>query len=1153
MSRPPLALRRIEVRRMPGITDGGFTLDALSPGVNVVWGPNGCGKTTTARAAEALLWPASSAALRPQLAAEIDLAGAAWRVDVDGGAARWQRAGEDADAPHLPPSTLRDRYHLSLHELLAGTDDEVARMIVRESAGGFDVEAARDALGCRRAAPPAGAPRREVEAARQRVRDAAAAQASLEAEARGLDDRRAEREKARAKAGHRTLMERALERLDALEAARAAGEAVAAFPAGLGGLLGDEEERLEVLRTRLADAEERVEDARGEVEGATNALARTGLGNGLPAGTLAALMRAQDEVAELAREEARLAQAVAAARASVDAAFRPLAGSLDGARAAALTLPEVESLDALAQRAQEVRASAATADTEARWLGDRTSTDDATTLGRGRDALAAWLRAPEPSAGAAPPLRLAAIAAAVLAVAAGVALGLLAHPGGYGAAALGLALLAFVLLRRETADDKRDPHRQAYGKTKLPEPAAWTPDAVAQALDALETRLAAARDEERRDERRRELAARRAQIAADEQALAAERDAAARALGIDVRGEATLYWLVRALTDWQHARAAADAAEAAHRLAAERHRAAAEALESRIFPFAVGEIGDGADVAVALEDLKERERSHDIQTERLSQARARLRLATDDAAAAREERAKLLARAGLDADDEARLVSLCRMHGAWKQAVATAQAAAREADAAERRLRETPGFGAPLLGWDRAALESYLVEVREAEGTLDGLSAAITALELRVGDARRGHDLEAAVAEAREREDALREARTRDEGLVVGYMLATHVQRETRDAARPEVFRRASHLFAAFTRGRYRLELSQDDPPRFRAFDEREHRGCALDELSRGTRLQLLLAVRIAHVEWQEGGARLPLLFDEALGNSDGRRAQAVVDAVAELAREGRQVFYFTARTDEAERWIEAMEAAVVPHRLVDLAAARGAAQWREMPRVEARGRVRHRPPAPGAEMTHEEYGDELRVPGLFPHAEGGGALHLWYLTDDPALLHRLLSRGVERWGELRTLVDVVGDDGLGDDAAALPRLEASARVMEHVMECCRVGRGRPVDRDALVATNAVSANFLNDVETLAGEVGGRADALLEALERRDLARFRQKAILEMRAHFEASGHLDPRPPMTADEIRESARRYAAPDLRAGLLTLADVDRLVALALAAMR
>jgi len=68
--------------------------------------------------------------------------------------------------------------------------------------------------------------------------------------------------------------------------------------------------------------------------------------------------------------------------------------------------------------------------------------------------------------------------------------------------------------------------------------------------------------------------------------------------------------------------------------------------------------------------------------------------------------------------------------------------------------------------------------------------------------------------------------------------------------SRPDVFERAREILTTITRGRYRLDFDEAEAE-FRVFDETKE-GLALDELSSGTRVQVLLAVRIAFVEQQE-------------------------------------------------------------------------------------------------------------------------------------------------------------------------------------------------------------------------------------------------------------------------------------------------------------
>ena len=94
--------------------------------------------------------------------------------------------------------------------------------------------------------------------------------------------------------------------------------------------------------------------------------------------------------------------------------------------------------------------------------------------------------------------------------------------------------------------------------------------------------------------------------------------------------------------------------------------------------------------------------------------------------------------------------------------------------------------------------------------------------------------------------DALRRQRDVDYELVAGNQLADFLARKERERERPAVFRRAQELFVDITHGHFQLDIDdRSGTPAFRAVDTRQQRGLTLDELSSGTRLQLLLAVKL--------------------------------------------------------------------------------------------------------------------------------------------------------------------------------------------------------------------------------------------------------------------------------------------------------------------
>ncbi len=75
-------------------------------------------------------------------------------------------------------------------------------------------------------------------------------------------------------------------------------------------------------------------------------------------------------------------------------------------------------------------------------------------------------------------------------------------------------------------------------------------------------------------------------------------------------------------------------------------------------------------------------------------------------------------------------------------------------------------------------------------------------------------------------------------------------------------------------------------PERRFAVDQKTGEGKGLDKLSDGTRAQLLLAARMAFSEEVDQGRTLPLFLDEALGQSDPVRYEAIVRSLGRVAKD---------------------------------------------------------------------------------------------------------------------------------------------------------------------------------------------------------------------------------------------------------------------------
>lgn len=110
----------------------------------------------------------------------------------------------------------------------------------------------------------------------------------------------------------------------------------------------------------------------------------------------------------------------------------------------------------------------------------------------------------------------------------------------------------------------------------------------------------------------------------------------------------------------------------------------------------------------------------------------------------------------------------------------------------------------------------------------------------------------------------------------------------------PETLIEASRLFDRFTGGRY-VRVWTPLGKNLLFVDTRDGASLAVEVLSRGTREQLFLALRIALVSLlARRGVSLPLVLDDVLVNFDARRAARAAEALVQFAEGGHQVLIFT-------------------------------------------------------------------------------------------------------------------------------------------------------------------------------------------------------------------------------------------------------------------
>ena len=490
----------------------------------------------------------------------------------------------------------------------------------------------------------------------------------------------------------------------------------------------------------------------------------------------------------------------------------------------------------------------------------------------------------------------------------------------------------------------------------------------------------------------------------------------------------------------------------------------------------------------------------------------------------------------LEADARETLVRMINRLDDWSRVRKDLDDAKTEEHRLRKLLSGENGLVASVEGGAVDELKLQLREAGEQAGERTGLIEEKAAINARLQEARRSHKLEEAARAKDQAAEALRDKRDEALACAATEVLLDDVESAFKTEREPDLLRRARQWFEQVTSHAFTLELRDTD--RFVALDKRLGEWRALNELSSGTRMQLLLALRLAWTEdLERGGDTLPLFFDEALTTSDVDRFSVMARTISRLADAGRQIFYLSARRHEAALWEQATGAAPA---MIDLAAVRFGSM---LPDPDAL-RVEAPPTLPSPDgLAAEEYAALIGVHPVNPRVDAGG-IHLFHLLrDDLDLLHGLLDTW--RIGTLGQLGSLLASNAARSAIAhrqTRQRLRHRCRTARFWTELWRQGRGMPVDRAVLDQCDAVAPVFLDRAADLAAKLGCDGEALVRALRAGELKHFRKSKTDELENWLANQGYIDDAATLEPGERRRLTLQRVVPPTPADA---DDVNRVV--------
>lgn len=335
------------------------------------------------------------------------------------------------------------------------------------------------------------------------------------------------------------------------------------------------------------------------------------------------------------------------------------------------------------------------------------------------------------------------------------------------------------------------------------------------------------------------------------------------------------------------------------------------------------------------------------------------------------------------------------------------------------------------------------------------------------------------------------------------YFLYEQIKEQSERTYQPQVVQKASKWLQRITQNRYLLTVGDAG---FLAQDSVTMRPYALDQLSSGTRIQLLFSLRMAFLEMLEGAGayHFPIFFDELMANSDDERSLAIAESIVEIAKQ-RQVFYCTAQRDEVRKLDQVAEGEYL---LIDLEDEQRDYRVLQHPFEEAALNKESLPPF---EEDYLSYAAACKV-AKAELWEPIGALSSWYLCTSSKELEALLVRGFASAGQARGASEVY--------AKRFFLLSLAQKLAR---------RGRPkllvpqdLDDEGLILNK--EANYYKALVRFLEEQPKSGNDVLEAIAGKVLKGFREPTLTAFDAWLHEKKYASEETPYTYSEILDRIR-----------------------------
>ncbi|MFW5998940.1 MAG: hypothetical protein ACOCP5_04220 [Halanaerobiaceae bacterium] len=1123
-----LTFENINIRKAPGFDPPGFSVDELSPQVNLIYGPNAVGKTTLGRAFNYLLWPERLAPPNINIQGNFTLNNSNWFVEINFDKILYQKDGTTNSAPFLPPVEHKDRYFITLPDLLQDDikDISLAKIIMQESTGGFDLSKVIEELDLKDRPSPKGKNTRKAQKRINEYKNVYKHQHDLEQKENKLKDLYEEKKIIKSSRKKLNIFTRVIEykktRID-LDKIKAKLDK---FPENMNLIEGDEYSEINKIDQKMEKLKTKIRLEKNKIKKANHKLKQVDLKK-IPKNNyfITRIKNKKDQLLSKKEKLEKIADDLIKAKNKKKEEEKLFQNSMETSKIK--SIQEIDcckynQLSDFALEAEKINNKLLSY----KYLKDLIKPEDniqkeERAVKKGSRYLEDWLQIPDSESEGKNKLKYLSLVSIGLVSGLSIFLGWLIHPGYLLFLLLSVGLFWYYRTDKNGNIDYKAKVKKEYNQLNLDPPERWQKNDVRKKLEDLYDEIVRIKFIKRRQQYWQDRKKEYERLLSKHNKLNKKRKKFINKYGMAPgTGDQALYYFTNRLSRWQDANIEIKSIKKTLDRKQKNYNNLLDEINQELSEYGYKISENTAEISANINDLENRFREYEKETKNKINAEENLEQVQKTYTDLKKRKQEIYKRISLKPEKKEKLKKLCDDYKNYLNLKQEYENLKFVCSRELKKLKKLAGFSQDILNKNIHQLKVEQDELSQIVDRFEEVQKNINEIETRIAAVKEKRSIEKALANKERALDRLYQDLESDYEKIAGKVISDYIREINKINNRPEVFNKAQNIFRNITRGNFRLEVSNTEPPSFKAIDSDTGKARNLDQLSSGTRIQLLLAVRMAFVDIQEKNIVLPVYFDETLANSDEKRAESIIRSILNLVKKGRQSFYFTAQKQEINKWISILQSkeykSKIDYKIINLNRKFNKNKTEIFSDLEdIIPEIESVPSASG--LSHKEYGEKLSVPDFNPF-QGAESAHLWYIIEDVELLEKLLNKGIERWGQFKILLKNKADlDFI--NSKKLREIKTMGACLTEFIRCWKIGRGKPVDRLVLKRSGAVSDNFIDEVSELAERVEGNAESIIDKLRKGEVSNFLSRKIDDLENYFIENEYIDNVSTLEGEEI----------------------------------